>query len=85
MKPGPAHGRGLGALQVRAQTDDEGRFAFDAIPAGKLELHLPGDPRTRVAQNHAVEVPAGVREHDIGTVRLARRPAPPAPGGSSSR
>jgi RNA polymerase sigma factor (sigma-70 family) len=65
--------------QVRAQTDGDGRFALDAIPAGKFVLHLPGDPRTREAQNQPIEVPAGVREHDIGTVPLTRRRPPAAP------
>jgi RNA polymerase sigma factor (sigma-70 family) len=60
--------------QITARTDEQGSFVLDGIPPGKFVLHLPGEPRTLSAQKLPVEVPAGVREHDLGTILLARRP-----------
>lgn len=64
--------------QVRAPTGADGVFVLEGIPAGTFTVHLPGDSRTRAAQNLVIDVPAGIREHDVGTVKLTRpAPAPP--------
>jgi hypothetical protein len=68
----PLSGVWLGSSipNARARTDAAGRFVFEGIPPGMLQIHLPRGPRLMEAQDEVLEVPAGVRTIDVGVLRL---------------